>query len=249
MISRIKLWVQRSMAACLILTTFAAIGAEEPKYKAARQALMLEITRLARDTAQETGRPTISADVLAAMGRTPRHQFVPQDQSRYAYQNRPLPIGHGQTISQPYLVALMTDLLQVKSGQRVLEIGTGSGYQAAILAELGAHVYTMEIVEPLAQTAKKVLTLLYPQNVTVRHGDGYYGWKQYAPFDAIIVTAAASHVPPMLIEQLKPGGRMVIPLGSSFLVQQLVLVEKAADGRISSEEIAPVKFVPLTGGH
>lgn len=244
-----KSWLWLPIAACLISVTFAAISADEQKYSSARQALILEITRLAHDTAEETGRPAISSDVLAAMGRTPRQKFVPEGQSRYAYQNRPLPIGYGQTISQPYLVALMTDLLQVKPGQRVLEIGTGSGYQAAILAEMGTDVYTIEIIEPLAQAAENVLTSLYHKNVTVRQGDGYYGWKQYAPFDAIIVTAAASHVPPMLIEQLRPGGRMVIPLGSSFLVQQLVLVEKAADGRITSQEIAPVKFVPLTGGH
>jgi protein-L-isoaspartate(D-aspartate) O-methyltransferase len=143
----------------------------------------------------------------------------------------------------------MTDLLDVKPGQRVLEIGTGSGYQAALLAELGTEVYSIEIVAPLAQHAGQTLAALYPGGVTVRHGDGYHGWEQHAPFDAIIVTAAASHVPPPLIKQLKPGGCMVIPLGASFLIQQLVLVEKAADGRISSREIAPVRFVPLTGGH
>jgi protein-L-isoaspartate(D-aspartate) O-methyltransferase len=143
----------------------------------------------------------------------------------------------------------MTDLLEVKPGDRVLELGTGSGYQAALLAEMGMQVYSIEIVEPLATRASQMLAALYPHRVEVRHGDGYYGWEAHAPFDAIIVTAAASHVPPPLVRQLKPGGRMVIPLGTSFLIQQLVLVEKAADGRISSREIVPVTFVPLTGGH
>lgn len=243
-----KRWVWLSIAG-LLLAVSASISAEEQKYANERRALVREVSQLARAAAKETGRPAINPDVLAAMSRTPRHRFVPEDQLRYAYHNRPLPIGYGQTISQPYLVALMTDLLQVKPGQRVLEIGTGSGYQAALLAELDIRVYTMEIIEPLAKNAEKALSSLYPGRVTVRHGDGYYGWNEHAPFDAIIVTAAASHVPPMLNDQLKPGGRMIIPLGSSFLVQQLVLVEKSADGRITSQEIAPVRFVPLTGGH
>lgn len=223
--------------------------ADEQQFAVERLAMMQEVAQQVRASAQETGRSAIKAEVLAAMERTPRHRFVPEDQLRYAYRNRPLSIGYGQTISQPFVVALMTDLLDVKPGQRVLEIGTGSGYQAALLAELGIKAYSIEIIEPLAQRAGQALAALYPDNVTVRHGDGYHGWEQHAPFDAIIVTAAASHVPPPLLKQLKPGGRMVLPLGASFLIQQLVLVEKAADGRISSREITPVKFVPLTGGH
>lgn len=239
----------RWLTAWLLLAASAAALAGGQEYAAERFAMVREVAQEARESAAETGRPAVSPAVLAAMERTPRHRFVPEDQLRYAYHNRPLPIGYGQTISQPFVVALMTDLLEVKPGQRVLEIGTGSGYQAALLAELGVEVYTIEIIEPLAQRAGQALAALYPRGVAVRHGDGYYGWEAHAPFDAIIVTAAASHVPPPLVGQLKPGGRMVIPLGASFLVQQLVLVEKAADGRLSSREIAPVRFVPLTGGH
>lgn len=236
------------LTACFLLLSTGLIAGEQ-EFAVERINLVRDIAQLTRASAAEIGRPGISPAVLAAMERTPRHRFVPEEQRRYAYHNRPLPIGYGQTISQPSLVALMTDLLEVKPGDRVLELGTGSGYQAALLAELGMQVYTIEIVEPLAKRARQTLAELYPQRVEVRHGDGYYGWEAHAPFDAIIVTAAASHVPSPLVRQLKPGGRMVIPLGASFLIQQLVLVEKAADGRISSQEIVPVRFVPLTGGH
>ncbi|MEO8417709.1 MAG: protein-L-isoaspartate(D-aspartate) O-methyltransferase [Methylophilaceae bacterium] len=239
----------RWLAACLLLLVSAGLMAGEQEFAVERIKLVRDIAQLTRASAAETGRPEINPAVLAAMARTPRHRFVPIDQQHYAYHNRPLPIGYGQTISQPFLVALMTDLLEVKPGDRVLELGTGSGYQAALLAEMGMQVYSMEIVGPLATRASQTLAALYPRGVEVRHGDGYYGWEAHAPFDAIIVTAAASHVPPPLVRQLKPGGRMVIPLGASFLIQQLVLVEKAADGRISSREIVPVRFVPLTGEH
>jgi protein-L-isoaspartate(D-aspartate) O-methyltransferase len=190
---------------------------------------------------------TLDARVMHAMATVPRHEFVPVDERRHAYENRPLPIGHGQAISQPYIVAVMTDLLEAKPQHKVLEIGTGSGYQAAVLGALTAQVYTLEIIEPLAQSAIQRLQR-YP-NVHARVGDGYYGWPEAAPFDAIMVTAAASHVPPPLIAQLKPGGRMVIPIGSTFLVQQLVLVEKGMDGKLTTRQILPVRFVPLTGGH
>ena len=186
---------------------------------------------------------------MAAMEKVPRHQFVPKDVEHSAYRNRPLPIGYGQTISQPFLVAYMTELLGVGKTAKVLEIGTGSGYQAAILGELVQEVYTIEIVEPLAKRATETLKTHGYRNVQVRAGDGYYGWEQHAPFDAIIVTAAASHVPPPLIKQLKHGGRMLIPLGSSFLPQHLVLVKKDANDRVRTRELLPVKFVPLTGGH
>ena len=183
------------------------------------------------------------------MAEVPRHEFVPENVRDLAYRNRPLPIGHGQTISQPYIVALMTDLLEVQIGSKVLEVGTGSGYQAAVLAELGAKVFTIEIIEPLGQLAKERLKRLGYGNVKTRISDGYYGWKEHAPFDAIIVTAAASHVPPPLVRQLKPGGRMVAPVGQRFLVQYLTMVEKGADGGVTSRLILPVRFVPLTGGH
>lgn len=187
--------------------------------------------------------------VMRSMATVPRHEFVPDGQERFAYDNRPLPIGHGQTISQPYIVALMTHLIQPESDDVVLEIGTGSGYQAAILSELVDSVYTIEIIDELASDAAARLERLGYDNVTTRLGDGYYGWEEHAPFDAIVVTAAASHVPPPLIEQLRPGGRMVIPVGGRFVTQQLLLIEKTADDEIVTRQIAAVRFVPLTGAH
>lgn len=213
-----------------------------------RERMSAEITALARETAIETGRPAFAPAVMAAIARVPRHRFVPAAQVSNAYDNRPLPIGYGQTISQPYIVALMTDLIQPQPGQIVLEIGTGSGYQAAVLAELVGRVYTLEIIEPLAQRAAEQLKALDYANIQTRVGDGYYGWEEAAPFDAIVVTAAASHIPPPLIRQLKPGGRMVIPVGAQFLAQYLLLVEKQKDGAVTTRQILPVQFVPLTGG-
>ncbi|NWG75584.1 MAG: protein-L-isoaspartate(D-aspartate) O-methyltransferase [Rubrivivax sp.] len=195
------------------------------------------------------GRGITNARVLAVMEKVPRHEFVPQPLRSQAYDDYPLPIGHGQTISQPYIVALMTDLLHLRPGDRVLEIGTGSGYQAAVLAELGARVHSIEIIEPLARWAARNLKGAGYGQVQLRVGDGYYGWPEAAPFDAIIVTAAASHVPPPLVKQLKAGGRMVIPVGTAFLTQHLMLVEKQADGGVTTRQILPVRFVPLTGGH
>jgi protein-L-isoaspartate(D-aspartate) O-methyltransferase len=215
------------------------------RYEAARRALVGELRHEA--AGDRTGLTRIDGKVLAVLERVPRHAFVPAAQQAHAYENRPLPIGYGQTISQPYIVALMTTLLQPKPGQKILEIGTGSGYQAAVLAQSGAKVYTIEIVEPLAKQAAQRLRA-YP-GVTTRTGDGYYGWKEAAPFDAIVVTAAASSIPPPLLRQLKPGGRMVIPVGSSFFTQTLLLVQKDAAGRARTHQILPVRFVPLTGRH
>jgi protein-L-isoaspartate(D-aspartate) O-methyltransferase len=187
------------------------------------------------------------ARVIRAMEKVPRHEFVPENHRAYAYEDGPLPIGYGQTISQPYIVALMSEMLEIDATSKVLEVGTGSGYQAAILAEMVAEVYTIEIIKPLADSAAAVLKKLgYDKNVTVKFGDGYHGWPEQAPFDAIIVTAAADHVPPPLIKQLKDGGRMAIPLGSPFGPQWLVLVKKDAEGKISTENVCPVAFVPLT---
>jgi len=183
--------------------------------------------------------------VLAAMRKVRRHLFVPEQAVPHAYDDRPVPIGHGQTISQPYIVALMTEILQPKPHFRVLEIGAGSGYQAAVMAELVEHVYTLEIVPPLASWASERLQKAGYTNVTVKHADGYYGWEEHAPFDAIIVTAAAPHIPPPLLEQLRDGGRMIIPVGSRFRVQQLVLVEKR-DGTFQTRNVLPVRFVPFT---
>jgi len=186
--------------------------------------------------------------VLAAMRRVPRERFVPSSDRGLAYSDGPLSIGFGQTISQPYIVALMTDLLRLPPHGRALEIGTGSGYQAAVLAELGHEVYTIEIVPALAEQVAKRLSDLGYATVHVRRGDGYFGWPEAAPFDGIVVTAAATQIPPPLLEQLKPAGRMVIPVGAPFLVQQLMLVEKLADGTIRTEALLPVAFVALTRG-
>ena len=200
-------------------------------------------------TGSYSGSSALSQRVIAAMGKVERHRFVPAGLVALAYLNRPLPIGYGQTISQPFIVALMTELMKVKTGDRVLEIGTGSGYQAAVLAEMAGSVYSIEIIAPLGKEAGERLQSLGYRNVKTRVSDGYYGWPEAAPFDAIMVTAAASHVPPPLIKQLKPGGRMVIPLGTQFMTQFLMLVEKQRDGSVTTRQILPVRFVPLTGGH
>lgn len=181
---------------------------------------------------------------LAALREVPRHRFVPASQARFAYDDRPLPIGHGQTISQPFIVAYMTELVAPGPGRRILEVGTGSGYQAAVLAAAGAEVYTIEIIPELAKTAAATLEKLGYAKVTVKQADGFFGWAEQAPFDAIIVTAAAEFVPPPLIEQLREGGRMVIPIGSPYLVQTLMLVEKSA-GSPRTTSLMPVRFVPF----
>lgn len=227
-----------------LLTTF-AIAAADP-WAAARRRMIDAITADVQMTSRQTGRMALDRRVLDALRAIPRHLFVPAELQRAAYQNRPLPIGHGQTISQPYIVALMTDLLRTKREHVVLEVGTGSGYQAAVLSPLVKQVYTVEIVEPLARQAKSRLQQLGYRNVTVRHADGYNGWREHGPFDSIIVTAAATHIPPPLIQQLKPGGRMIIPVGGPFATQSLMLVEKTANGKVRTRTVLPVKFVPLT---
>ena len=196
---------------------------------------------------QIRGRGVVSPRVLAAMLSVPRHLFVPKDQRDSSYEDRPLPIGYGQTISQPYIVAYMTELLDLKSTDKVLEVGTGSGYQAAVLAELAGSVYSIEIVAELAARAREALEAGGYTSVELRTADGYYGWEEKAPFDAIIVTAAADHVPPPLVAQLKPGGRMVIPIGAPWEVQALVLLTKDEAGNIESRRTLAVRFVPFTG--
>ena len=183
--------------------------------------------------------------VLAAMSKVPREEFVPVDSRSASYEDGPLPIGYDQTISQPYIVAFMTERLQLKPNNSVLEVGTGSGYQAAVLAELGADVFTIEIVEPLAKNAEATLQRLGYKNVHVKVGDGYGGWPEHAPFDAIIVTCAPNHVPQQLTDQLKDGGRMIIPVGERF-AQQLYLLDKK-DGRLRESAVLPVRFVPMAG--
>ncbi len=185
--------------------------------------------------------------VLRAMRTVPRHAFVPDKQRAKAYADTPLPIGHGQTISQPFIVAVMTELLQLGPDSRVLEIGTGSGYQAAVLAQIADQVYSIEIIDPLAQRARDTLRDLGLEHVRLRRADGYHGWPEAAPFDAIIVTCASGHLPPPLWEQLKPGGRIVIPIGGTWSVQRLVVVEKTPEGRRRSNSVMAVRFVPMTG--
>jgi protein-L-isoaspartate(D-aspartate) O-methyltransferase len=186
--------------------------------------------------------------VLRAMRDVPRHLFVPQPMQPSAYEDRPLPIGHGQTISQPYIVALMTELLEPEKGHKALEVGTGSGYQAAVLSELVRRVYTIEIVGELAQSSADTLKKLGHKNVTVRQGDGYQGWPGEAPFDRIIITAAPPEVPQALLDQLKPGGKLVAPVGESPFNQELVVIDKSVDGRLSRRSVAPVMFVPMVHG-
>jgi protein-L-isoaspartate(D-aspartate) O-methyltransferase len=185
---------------------------------------------------------------LRAMRDVPRHEFVPDALRDDAYENHPLPIGLGQTISQPYIVGYMTEIVRPRPGMRILEVGTGSGYQAAVLAATGAEVFTIEIFQALAESARARLERLGYRNVTVRHGDGHNGWPDEAPFDAILVTAAAGHIPPRLTQQLKPGGRMVIPVGSVYGAQYLILVEKDAKGSLRTRNLLPVAFVPMLSG-
>ena len=230
------------VCACMLIA-----ASDEARYAAERKALLAEIQRDAAATADATGRPRFSVRVMGAMDAVPRHRFVPANYADLAYANRPLPIGYGQTISQPYIVALMTELLEPQPDDVMLEIGTGSGYQAAVLAKLVPRVYTIEIVAPLAESATAGLRELGYQNVQVKTGDGYYGWPEHGPFDGIIVTAAADSIPPPLIAQLKPGGRMVIPVGAPFHTQDLILLQKDPQGRVTTTSILPVAFVPLTG--
>jgi len=194
---------------------------------------------------QITARGVTDPAVLEAVRKVPRHRFVPESQQKYAYEDRPLPIGHGQTISQPYIVALMTELADVKPGDRVLEVGTGSGYQAAMLAEVGVRVYSIEIIEPLSEQAKAALEATgYADRVELRVGDGYAGWPEHAPFDAIVVTAAPPRIPEPLKQQLRVGGRLVIPVGQSF--QRLLRITRTETG-FEEENVLPVRFVPMTG--
>jgi len=219
----------------------------DERLEKARQRLLREIAYDARDTASWTGRRVFSERVMTAMESVPRHEFVRPEDRVAAYVNRPQRIGHGQTISQPYIVALMTDLLDLEGDETILEIGAGCGYQAAVLATVaeGGHVYSIETVEALAEGARKRLDRLGYSNIDVRSGDGYGGWPEEAPFDAVIVTAAPERIPETLVEQMKPGGRMVIPIGRAHSRQMLILLRKDRRGRVSSDKVLPVAFVPL----
>lgn len=232
--------------AVVALCGFASSAHAAPDFGRAERAeerkVMVEtiLRKMKRTPAAEAGEA--DPDVLAAMRLVPRHAFVPEDVASLAYEDRPLPIGYGQTISQPFVVALMTDLLDVEPGDTVLEIGTGSGYQAAVLSPLVADVYTIEIIPELGERAAGTLEALAFENVETKIADGYYGWPENAPFDGIVVTAAAGAIPPPLVEQLAPGGRMVIPIGGPFAAQQLMLVEKRDDGSISTRQVLPVNL-------
>jgi len=234
-----------ALGLCLAFPQAAAVD----DLQALRGRMVKEISRDVLETRGYIGKDTLDARVMQVMGLVGRHRFVPAELQSQAYDNRPLPIGYGQTISQPYIVALMTDLLEPEAGDVVLEIGTGSGYQAAILSRLVRQVYSIEIIPELAESASRRLQRLGFQNVEVKNADGYYGWQEHAPFDAIIVTAASSHIPPPLVQQLKPGGIMIIPVGAAFQVQQLSLVKKTLVGELVTRQVLPVSFVPFTGEH
>ena len=239
------LWSRRALSFgmfAILASALLATASTAQQDAAKRQQMVDEIdAMLATDAV--TGMARLSPRVRAAMIEVPRHEFVPLEQRSAAYRNTPLPIGHGQTISQPLVVALMTELLQFATTDKVLEVGTGSGYHAAILSVLAREVYTIEIVPELGKRARANLERLGYRNVSTKIGDGYQGWADHAPFDAIIVTAAPDHVPPPLIAQLRPGGRMVIPVGG--LDQHLMVLVKYADGTARTKTVAPVVFVPL----
>ncbi len=239
-----KAQTMRTAACWAVLLAF-TVNADEVDYSMARATMVDEVHYYAT-LARDTGEDALDEHVMQSLGTVKRHQFVPTQQQPFAYENRPLPIGHGQTISQPYIVALMTDLIEPDHEFNVLEIGTGSGYQAAILAKLVTHVYSIEIIEALADAASARLARLGYDNITTKLGDGYHGWEEHAPYDAIVVTAAASHIPPPLVQQLKVGGRMIIPVGGRFMTQQLLLLEKTTDDEVITRQIAAVRFVPLT---
>lgn len=236
----------RGVAIMAILPWF-SLNAAGDDFAAARRQMVAEVAASAAESAYYTGRAALSPRVMAALGKVERHRFVPTALAPRAYLNRPLPIGEEQTISQPFIVALMSDLLELAGGERVLEIGTGSGYQAAVLAELGAQVFTVEIVPALAKVARQRLDDAGYRDVTARVGDGWAGWPEQAPFDGIVVTAAPERIPQALLDQLRPGGRMVIPLGPAGGAQELVLVVKQQDGSLIRRRILPVAFVPFTG--
>jgi len=226
------------LALSFILLPFSFLySSEDRAFTAARQRMIEKDLK---------GRDIADLQVLEIMGRIPRHLFVEKSLQRQAYADHPLPIGEGQTISQPYIVALMTQILRIKPGEKVLEVGTGSGYQAAVLAELTDQVFSIEIREKLTQTASKILKELGYNQVRLKSGDGYFGWEEFAPFDAILVTCAANHIPPSLIKQLKEGGRLILPLGSTTYFQTLTLITKKG-GQTDVQHLMGVAFVPMTG--
>jgi protein-L-isoaspartate(D-aspartate) O-methyltransferase len=237
--------IKRRLMLAGLGVSMCALARSAEDHGAARARLAEDVQLDLRGVGGASGR-ALDPRVLAALRKVPRHRFVPEEQQALAYENRPLPIGEGQTISQPSVVALMSDLLEIQPTDRVLEIGTGSGYQAAVLAELAARVYSIEIVRPLGERAAALLKALGYDNVELRIGDGYLGWPEAAPFQAVIVTAAPEHMPQPLIDQLAPGGRLVAPIGPQSGAQDLLLMRKGADGSTVTQSVLPVRFVPLT---
>jgi protein-L-isoaspartate(D-aspartate) O-methyltransferase len=235
-----------SLASAVAGVALPIAATAQTDFTRARERLLAEIDADMRATAASTGRAVLSPAVRHALATVPRERFVPPGFAAQAYDNRPLPIGEGQTISQPFIVALMTELLDPQPGDVMLEVGTGSGYQAAVLAACVRKVYSIEIVAPLAERARIALDAAGVRNVETRIGDGYRGWPEAAPFDGIIVTAAPDHVPPALVQQLKPGGRLVIPVGPLLAGQELLLIRKEIDGKAVTRSTIPVRFVPLT---
>lgn len=248
---RIYLKDSKRLSCCvaILMGMLIAVHTSAEDWSKMRQEMVRAVEIDTYNTRHYLGKDKLSANVIKALAKVPRHLFVPESFQRDAYLNQPLPIGKGQTISQPFIVALMTDLLEVDESSKVFELGTGSGYQAAILAELVKEVYTIEIVEALGEEATKRLARLGYTNAHVRVGDGFFGWPEQAPFDGIIVTAAGIEVPPALIEQLKPEGKLVIPVGEQFGVQHLLVITKHADGSLTQKNVLPVRFVPITGEH
>lgn len=220
----------------------------QARYDEARREMVSRILQHARALRRRSGRKLPDARVLAAMAKVPRHEFLPEKLRAYAYLDTPLPLGHGQSISQPFLIALMTDLGRVRQTDVVFETGTGAGYHTAVLAELARRVVSVEVIPPLALKAAATLKRLGYANVRVHTGDGYYGWKAGAPYDVMIVKEAVGHIPPPLLQQLKRGGRLVIPLGPRDATQQLTLVERGRDGKLHEQSILPVRFTPMQGG-
>jgi protein-L-isoaspartate(D-aspartate) O-methyltransferase len=232
----------------LLLGLLVMQEAQAQDFSAMRSRMADDVDAMYAETRSGTGLASMSPAVRAALGKVERHRLVPAARAADAYRNYPLPIGSGQTISQPYIVALSTDLLGLKGGEKVLDVGTGSGYQAAVLAEIAARVYSIELLPSLAEDAKNRLAALGYGNIEIKIGDGYQGWPEKAPFDAIVVTAAAPRVPQALLEQLKPGGRLVIPVGGDGDIQNLKLLTKRADGGYDEKKVLPVRFVPLVPG-
>lgn len=219
--------------------------AADNDFAAARAEMVREVEAMAREAGSYTGRRVLDERVIEALSTVPRHKFVPENMRSRAYLNRPQPIGHDQTISQPFIVALMTDLAGIQAGEKVLEIGTGSGYQAAVLAELGAEIYTIEIIPELGEKAARILNELAYENIHTRISDGYQGWPEAAPFDAILLTAAPESVPQTLVDQLAADGRMIVPVGARGGMQTLTVVQKKPDGSTVTREVVPVSFVPM----